>query len=459
MNPIYFESFQRAMVLAAKGTAGVLAAVAGLALGLHEMKRSLRAEEKLDFWNHASFELRLGGDGESTFSAVPESVVQERLEKLAKVGGFSVDEFQAAARRLRPVEFQMQELEERLAAKEKRLSTEEVRSLRQEEEEALLRRWGERGYLGPDKEVPTPLFGRRITSDAQGADIGVRVPPYLMVQDGVPTVQRAPWNPRLREDAAEALQRWGCVLLRSAITEDDVGTLRDVLGVDAKGSARKAGEVGQWMKAKDPNISMGRFTFGRLHTLLRGSPEFETYATAMHAVWAPLVHRFFADAEVCGERVFLSEAQLIVAEPMAKTQYWHLDVASGKPGLTVMVPLTAVSVTTGAQELLPGSHALHDSNVPFSKRVRLCLSTLGVTHGAVSSAEGCEWRAGDALVVDGRLFHRGTFNDSFGKSIPMIVLRYDLASAPPPGCGRLWLKFSNAVGRGLHTVFQLYSVV
>ena len=153
MNPIYFESFQRAMVLAAKGTAGVLAAVAGLALGLHEMKRSLRAEEKLDFWNHASFELRLGGDGESTFSAVPESVVQERLEKLAKVGGFSVDEFQAAARRLRPVEFQVQELEERLAAKEKRLSTEEVRSLRQEEEEALLRRWGERGYLGPDKEV------------------------------------------------------------------------------------------------------------------------------------------------------------------------------------------------------------------------------------------------------------------------------------------------------------------
>ena len=43
----------------------------------------------------------------------------------------------------------------------------------------------------------------------------------------------------------------------------------------------------------DPNVSMGRYTFGRLHLLLRGSPRFEADAVAPHASLAPLIHKHF----------------------------------------------------------------------------------------------------------------------------------------------------------------------
>lgn len=44
---------------------------------------------------------------------------------------------------------------------------------------------------------------------------------------------------------------------------------------------------------QDPNVSMGRYTFGRLHLLLRGSPRFEADAVAPHASLAPLIHKHF----------------------------------------------------------------------------------------------------------------------------------------------------------------------
>jgi len=218
--------------------------------------------------------------------------------------------------------------------------------------------------------------------------------------------------------------------------------------------------VGRWLLQKDPNVAMGRYTFGRLHCLLRGSPELEPLATSVHAAVAPLVHAFFREAQAQGGQVFLSEAQLIVADPIADAQSWHLDSAGGNPALSIFLPLAPIPPGHGPQELLPGTHALHVSQLSLRERLRRCLSALCATHGAVSSAAPArDWAAGDALALDGRLLHRGLANDSLGAPIPLLVLRYDLTETPPPGCSRRWLRMMTRMGGMLDAVFRLYSVV
>ena len=62
---------------------------------------------------------------------------------------------------------------------------------------------------------------------------------------------------------------------------------------------------------------------------------------------------------MAGHRIFLSEAQLVIADPCAELQQWHLETASGK-GLSVFIPLSNVPLSRGPQELLPGSHVLQE---------------------------------------------------------------------------------------------------
>uniref|UniRef100_A0A7S1MK30 Uncharacterized protein n=1 Tax=Alexandrium catenella TaxID=2925 RepID=A0A7S1MK30_ALECA len=447
---------RKAAVVAGKAAAGTVTAGAGLALGLRETKRAVGAWEPLDLWQQASFEL---GPRPTAAPAAPSAAVA----RLAAIGGFTVADFQAAARRLRPVELELEEFLEQFpdVASSKAASSSRDRAAA---ESAMVQRWKERGYFDA-KDARTGSFGRRLTSDAQGVDIGSQVPAYLLPEDGAPTVRPPAWAPGCREAAAGALQRWGCVLLRGAVAAEDVAELREALGLGTGMAARRAGEVGRWLLQKDPSVAMGRYTFGRLHCLLRGSPDFEPRAVAAHAAVAPLMHAFFRDAEAQGSRVFLSEAQLIVADPIADAQSWHLDAAAGGPALSVFLPLAAVPQDRGPQELLPGSHALHERGLSVRERCRRCLSALCATHGAVSSAASTpsgsprDWAAGDALVLDGRLLHRALANDSLGAPIPMLVLRYDLVEAPPPGCSRRWLRFMTHLGGTLDQLFRFYSVV
>jgi len=263
-------------------------------------------------------------------------------------------------------------------------------------------------------------------------------------------------------------------MLRGALSAEDVAAMRGALGLGAGASSRRATEVGRWLQTVDPNIALGRYTFGRLHCLLRGSPEFEPRAVAAHCAVAPLVSSFFRRFDAEGERVFLSEAQLIIADPLADAQKWHLD-AVARPGLSFFIPLSVVTNERGPQELLPGSHHLHDRELPRRERLRRCLSALCATSGVSSTApvlarqdaeeadddeEVCSpWFAGDALVLDSRLLHRGLKNESLGAPIPMLVLRYDLVSAPPPGCSRHWLLLMSAVGGVLDRIFRIYAAV
>mmetsp|Transcript_73596 Transcript_73596/g.204517 ORF Transcript_73596/g.204517 Transcript_73596/m.204517 type:complete len:455 (-) Transcript_73596:88-1452(-) len=442
---------RRVATLASKGAVGTAAAAAGLVLGLREAKRALHAEQATEVWREASLDLRGGtGDRASASSSAGPSLVS----RFAEASGISAADFQAAARRLRPVEPDL----EKFAAAWESFGAAEVRTAAA----ALTQRWRDNGYF--EDLGLSGGFGRRLTSDAQGVDIGVRVPTYLQPEEAVPTAQTRDWGASgaSRDAALAALQRWGCTLLRGALATDDVQALREAFGLGKGAGTRRAAEVGQWMLQRDPNIAMGRYTFGRLHCLLRGSPIFEQHAVAAHAAVAPLVHAFFGEQVSAGDRVFLSEAQLVIADPCAEAQKWHLDQAAG-PGLTIFVPLTNVEADRGPQAVLPGTHHLHDKQLPMRSRLRRCLGALSASHGALSVTAGEEraatWSAGDALVLDGRLMHRGLENDGLGSPVPFLVLRYDLASTPPPGCGRSHLLLASALGAALESVFRLYAAV
>merc|ERR1712216_833964 len=160
-----------------------------------------------------------------------------------------------------------------------------------------------------------------------------------------------------------------------------------------------------------------------------------------------------------GERVFLSEVQLIIAEPCAEMQQWHLDSVGGR-SLSVFMPLVPVSAERGPQAVLPGTHCLNDGTLSLRERFRRCLVALCATHGAVtgvpregdgSTAVPC-WAAGDALLLDGRTMHRALSNEYLGAPTPILVLRYDLDASPPPGCNRWWLRSMSQTGSALDAI-------
>eukprot|EP00927_Polykrikos_kofoidii_P057825 TRINITY_DN52022_c0_g1_i1.p1 TRINITY_DN52022_c0_g1~~TRINITY_DN52022_c0_g1_i1.p1 ORF type:complete len:500 (+),score=73.71 TRINITY_DN52022_c0_g1_i1:57-1502(+) len=461
---------RRAFTIAGRGAAGAAAAGAGLAFGLRGVKESLHADERVDLWHATTFDI--GGPADSR--ALASRLARETLPAI----GVSLAEFQDAARRLEPVELELEELAERHVES----STSSANKL-DEDVAALVARWREQGRFG--SRQTGGFFGRRLTSDAQGVDIGATVPPYLVRdQDTLAVSASASGNAKEREAAVVALQRWGCARLRGAVTTEDVTILREQLGLvsvagastnssSARQHPRRAGEVGQWILQKDPNIAMGRYTFGRLHCLLRGSPFLEARATSVHSAVAPLVHAFFRSDVAKGGRVFLSEAQLIIADPCAESQDWHLDATAG-PGLTVLVPLSNVMHDRASQALLPGTHHLHDPHASVRERFGRCFSALCSSHGAVTAPPNVSesasekatklnspglWAAGDALVLDGRVLHRGLINDGLGAPMPLLILRYDLKETPPPGCGRLRLLFMARVGTLLDAVFRLYAAV
>eukprot|EP00405_Crypthecodinium_cohnii_P036704 CAMPEP_0206545916 /NCGR_PEP_ID=MMETSP0325_2-20121206/12407_1 /ASSEMBLY_ACC=CAM_ASM_000347 /TAXON_ID=2866 /ORGANISM="Crypthecodinium cohnii, Strain Seligo" /LENGTH=452 /DNA_ID=CAMNT_0054044965 /DNA_START=97 /DNA_END=1455 /DNA_ORIENTATION=+ len=437
------ETFKQALPYIIKATGGTVAAGCGLALGLKQLKTGLNYQEPKDIWPEVSFDLR------KKF-AKPQGGPSKAL---CDLGGFSLDEFWEAASRLRPVEL---ELEEAREGPEPSKATSE-----------LMARWKESGIITKTAQEPprADLFGRRLTSDAQGVDIGVLVPPYLAPLEGVPTVKVPTWEPRptLRKKVVDALDTYGVALLQGAIESEDIKKLRDELGFLNGKLTRRATELGQWLQQMDPNVGMGRYTFGRLHCLLRGSPEFEPTAVAAHAAVAPLVYSYFKTAtkgNMENEKIFLSEAQIIINDPLAETQGWHLDNASGRPAITFLVPLTDIHHDRGSQAILPGSHRFCEGDLSLSQRLGSCFRALCESHGAIFVATPeRKWAAGDVLVLDGRVMHKGLANEGLGAPTAMLVLRYDLTDSPPPGSGRGFLRFMSRLARTTDHLFRLYAAV
>lgn len=164
----------------------------------------------------------------------------------------------------------------------------------------------------------------------------------------------------------------------------------------------------------------------------------------------------------CIKRYRLTDLQFLNALPGSSNQIWHRD--NKFRGLTAIVSLNNIR-DNGPTELILGSHKEHFTL--FQK----CWDVLGEAHGHDSLSDqpllGCI-DAGDTILYDARIFHRGRGNNTQDFSDvkegeitdrPVLVLRWDATRTPPPGAGLIVTTANKYIGGMLYAaLFALQKI-
>ncbi len=137
-------------------------------------------------------------------------------------------------------------------------------------------------------------------------------------------------------------------------------------------------------------------------------------------------------------RYQLTQIQFLLAKPGSKHQIWHRDNIA--PGLTLLIALDDVD-GNGPTEILLGSH----------------LTDYSVFSNVDETILGC-LNAGDAILYDARIIHRGR-GYSQGLDRPVLILRWDSSSTLPPGAGLIVTNFINWLGSFKTVMSNLGSLI
>lgn len=257
--------------------------------------------------------------------------------------------------------------------------------------------------------------------------------------------------------ASDSLEVHGAVVLRELISTEQVMRLRERMHLQSsqldlakcKGGVPPIREFNSKpLQAEDEDLEPHMSTPGRKHFYLRGrifeQQVAEAQAGAMPLVWEHLLKQGAPQ----GLKPYLSEVQLMVSDPCAVDQFWHVDNAAS--GLTLVVPLTAIPGDMGGTLLLPGSHHLF-SNQGTVSRVQNFFSSLLSANGQPSVM----LNAGDAFLYDSRLLHRSAANRRYDRTAAVLVFRYDFER--PPGMGLIAAQIWSWTGNLLSGLHRFYS--
>ena len=134
----------------------------------------------------------------------------------------------------------------------------------------------------------------------------------------------------------------------------------------------------------------------------------------------------------------LTDVQFLNAYPNSTNQIWHRD--NKFKGLTAIVALQDIR-QNGPTELIVGSHATSFSlwNAIKQRESSLLLGCIN---------------AGDTLLYDARIFHRGRGNNMKEEDRPVLVLRWDNAITPPPGMGMIVTMTNTYIGCWYYAVLS-----
>jgi len=326
---------------------------------------------------------------------------------------------------------------------------------------AVLARWASDGYLAtPPPKQSKILNPITLSEDSYGRDIGSELPCCRLrdsgVDDPVNTLDAQGWM-----QASESLQSTGAVLLRSALAASQIEELRQRLGVHMSALDVRRQTVpfppireheASALLAVDPELEPSQSSPGKKHYTLRGK-ALESVVTGVQAGLAPLLWEQLAQiASDRGlprsKRPYLSEVQLVISEPCAAEQFWHIDNIS--PGLTVYVPLTAAPEEMGVTQFLPGSHFFFAKHLSIFRRIAnwgsSCFASDGIT--------GATMDAGDALIYDSRVLHRTSANRLYNRTRVDLVFRYDYER--PPGITITDTHTLMIAGQVLSALLQFY---
>mmetsp|Transcript_112984 Transcript_112984/g.319587 ORF Transcript_112984/g.319587 Transcript_112984/m.319587 type:complete len:494 (-) Transcript_112984:32-1513(-) len=310
------------------------------------------------------------------------------------------------------------------------------------------------------------------TRRTYGVDVGSAAPLYI---------GRPADAPRLTDDALagvlKALRVDGAAIVSGAARANDLRRLRQlfrVLGGGGPFACPQEVSTADVLAAASGAAAPLQPTVGRRHFLIRGTRIAEEDVAPLLSSLMPVVYRYFSEwrpdappgsvlvapskgqlrPKIRPPRMFLSECQLLVSDPGAVAQMWHRD--NRRPGLTVLLPLTDVDDEVGPTHLLPGSHRLGTGGGGGFAALVSALGALRRGPGAIAAAP---LRAGDALIYDARLLHRGLGNSSYGRCRVVVVMRLDFDDSPPPGATIAQTTASRVTGMALCAVGALHAIL
>ncbi|CEL93097.1 unnamed protein product [Vitrella brassicaformis CCMP3155] len=153
------------------------------------------------------------------------------------------------------------------------------------------------------------------------------------------------------------------------------------------------------------------------------------------------------------KRLMVSQLQLLIADPMAENQFWHID--NWSPGITVVLALCNIRHKNGPTEVLPASHRLFPSDKRSAfEQIREIFQFHGRVQSIGGPVEG-ELQEGDVLLYDSRTLHRGKANDTW-VTRPVLIYRYDFEAFPPPGQSMIGARVSQIVGAFSNLLMSVY---
>lgn len=315
--------------------------------------------------------------------------------------------------------------------------------------DGLLEKWRASGYLSEPLEYKKPraaTLGFDLVTqqdESYGRDVGCQVPLCVLETDAKSMERLGCLSAEDTAAASESMAKHGFAMLRSMVRQEDVVAMRERLHMKISAldhaRARRGGlaPVREYdispLQEADPDLEPVMSTAGRRHLYLRNRPG-EMDVRDLQAGLMPLVWEYATKArEAAGlpaeRKLYVSEVQLLVSDPCAIDQFWHVD--NTQPGVTVLLPLTPVPADIGPTVFLPGSHRLM-GDVPDGSRG--LLSRLSGFGSALLNSDGVEvasMSAGDAIIYDARLVHYGAANRLYDRTRVALVFRYDFER--PPG--------------------------
>mmetsp|Transcript_90621 Transcript_90621/g.189513 ORF Transcript_90621/g.189513 Transcript_90621/m.189513 type:complete len:495 (+) Transcript_90621:57-1541(+) len=332
-----------------------------------------------------------------------------------------------------------------------------------------IERWRALGAL----EIGARTNLRPENSLSVGKDVGVSAPTYLGRPEGAVRLTK-----EKEEEAFQRLDQDGIVLLRDLVDLEGIRALRKKLRLSA-GSYLDTESQHEFacprhvasgdLLAASKNVELPpEPSIGRRHLLIRGTELSEEFVQPLLAPLMPLLYRYFnelrpqgfpaclnrfdepgSSSASCPPRPFVAVSQILITNPGSVHQIWHRD--NRHPGLTILLPLTDIDDEVGPTQLIPGTHRLVTSGRGAS--LLATFSSFFSAGGAVAAAPA---GAGDALLYDSRLLHRGMANSSYTRCRAVVAVRVDFDDTPPPGSTTLQLQVAKAEGRLLHLLGTFY---
>jgi len=337
----------------------------------------------------------------------------------------------------------------------------------------LVETWHAAGYFAEQVECKRPRPSNWVDrnpatgeDESYGRDVGSEVP--LCMLRNPEELQAVPHHPGSAQwgPALDALQEHGLVILKNFLPKPQVLELRQqlcmvpsVLDVKSQRKFEGAGAIREYdtepLEEADPELQYIYTSIGRRSFILRGRQleevVREVQAGALPLVWEHLMAESPSPSASSSppRRPYVSEVQLLVTEPGALDQFWHIDNAAR--GLTLFVPLTPLQEDMGPNLFVPGSHHFFEHERGKADRVQSCASSLLAGQNVTKAT----MVPGDALLYDSRVIHRGDRNRRYDRTGIALVFRYDFER--PPGYGATGTLLVAGAGRFLSGIMSVYS--